>query len=67
MFYFSVKMRKHAKSIICDEINQALQNFMPAIIGKSNLQGLRFSSLLKLISLLQNIHLYMILSVDRFI
>ena len=54
MFYFSVKMRKHAKSIIsyCDKINQALQNLMLAIIGKSNLQGLHLSSVVKPIPLL---------------
>ena len=42
--------------LYCDKINQALQNFMLAIIGKSNLQGLRLSSTIKPSSLLQNIN-----------
>ena len=42
--------------LFCDEINQALQNFMLAIIGKSNLQGLRLSNTVNLISLLQIAH-----------
>ena len=58
MIYYLLKCVNMQKVffLYCDKINQALQNFMLAIIGKSNLQWLRLSSTVKPSSLLQNIH-----------